>query len=212
MWGCEAAAAHLEGKQLRAAADHLRVPGYAGVTGGPLGLALVDFQLVRENPGEWDVAYMVIESLTAEVRRANEMQLLSAYQTALVSTAADAGQGAAGAAVPASYSLLECMSAYQASILTLWPLQIILVATGTLAEESGQRLMRLMNERLCAAMDDWQCGVWLDARLAHTTDGGKTYPALTRKQMQSVLPAAALDHLSLYGEAQVGRGCCRPKL
>ena len=62
--------------------------------------------------------------------------------------------------------LLQCFSAYQESILNLWPLQIILVVTGTLNSPDGAKLMRIMNERLCAAMDDWQCDAWLEMRLA----------------------------------------------
>ena len=141
------------------------------------------------------IRYFAVEPLSSATRADIECDLLVAYHAALLAQP--------GSRVPADYSLLQCFSAYQESILHLWPLQVVLVLTGTLASRDGAKLMRLMNERLCAATSDWQCDRWLDLRfnIAKGKNGPTLFPQLSLQQMFDVLPTRAQHKLIELGQA-----------
>lgn len=140
-----------------AALDHLtfthtdcRAENYLfGGSAGPDTVTMIDFQLSTRHMGSWDIANLVTGSLSPEVRRSCEMDLLRAYHDRVVSLGVQ------------DYTFDRCYLDYKRSLLQLCTAQVI---TSDLqgGNERGDVLLENLHLRPVIAAEEHNVGDLLD--------------------------------------------------
>jgi hypothetical protein len=148
----------------------------------------IDYQLVHRAPGETDVAYFLSLSLTTEVRRSNEIALLTAYWAHLVT---GNGSTSDGDVTAASYPFELCLANFQLALVYVSRTWLVGGTAMTDDSERGGLLLTANLARFFATFADWNTGPALRAMLAR----GSRQPTLV-EEARDVLPARVLAAIS----------------
>lgn len=122
---------------------------FFGAAGEPP-LTVVDWQISMALTGVYDVAYFLSQSVSVEVRRANERDLLRGYHAALL---AGGVQG---------YSLDQCLSDYRWALLFCIAYPVMGGGLGDVSNARGVALVEAMWERSSTAILDWDADALLN--------------------------------------------------
>lgn len=114
---------------------------FFGGAGAPL--TLIDWQIAGRGVGTYDVAYFMSQSLTPEVRRACEQDVLRRYHASLLE------RGVRG------YGFEQCLADYRRAVLFCFVYPVMAGGLGDLSNERGHALAAAMASRSAAAILDW---------------------------------------------------------
>ena len=118
---------------------------FAGGAAGPA-LTVIDWQIAGRGVGTFDVGYFMSQSLTPDVRRACEEDMLARYHAGLVA------RGVRG------YDLDQCRADYRRVLLFCLVYPVMAGGMGDLVNERGHALALAMARRSVAAILDWNAG------------------------------------------------------
>ena len=124
---------------------------FFGEPGGDLPLAVADWQILMKGNGAFDVAYLLAGSLTVEMRRRYEMELLRLYHRTLEA------HGVAG------YSFEACLDDYRLNIMLGWAWPVTAIGTLDTANDRGVALFHAWAERAMSAIVDLDAANMLPA-------------------------------------------------
>lgn len=113
-------------------------------------LTVVDWQISMQLPGAYDLAYFLSQSVSSEVRRATERDLLHGYHEALV------------AGGVRDYSLEQCLSDYRWALLFCFVYPVMGGGLGDVSTERGKALVEAMWQRSSTAILDWDADALLN--------------------------------------------------
>ncbi len=111
-------------------------------TDGPDHVGVLDWQIAMRGVGVGDVGYLLIQSMTADDRRAHERDLVEQWYDALCASLGRA---------PEDFTLADAWDGYRMSAATMTALPIIGGAQADLANERGVALVREMATRAFSA-------------------------------------------------------------
>lgn len=114
---------------------------FFGGSVGHDGVCLIDWQLTARHVGTYDLAYFLAESVSIEDRRANELDLIRHYHSALRANGVD------------SYSLEQCEDDYRSSMLNLLGISTVAASLDT-GDGRGDGLMEAIVTRSFTAAAD----------------------------------------------------------
>lgn len=123
---------------------------FGDVAGGG-GLAVADWQILMKGNGAFDIAYLLSGSLTVDMRRGHEMDLLRLYHRTLEAN------GVAG------YSFEDCFSDYRLNVMLGWAWPVTAIGTLDTANERGVALFNSWADRAMAAVIDLDAAAMLPA-------------------------------------------------
>ena len=141
-------------------------------------VTMIDFQLAKESPGEFDLTWMVTQGWPVDTRRQREMAVIEAYYTRMCELVPPTGPGqtngqAAGAASGGMDALeLVCVqySAQAAIILFQMGLTAKDAAAAIQSQEKNLKLITALYERLWAFIEDWNTLPIMSALLDNVDD------------------------------------------
>lgn len=107
-------------------------------------LVLVDWQGVIVSKGPQDLAYLLTQNVTIDIRRRHENELVHLYHDGLVA------HGVTG------YGFEECWDDYRLAALWLWEYAIVIAGTLDPANDRGVAFMAGLVERAAATITDLQ--------------------------------------------------------
>jgi hypothetical protein len=114
-------------------------------------LTVLDWQISLQAAGVYDVAYFLSQSVSVEVRRAVERDLLRGYHEALL------------AGGVRDYSLDQCLSDYRWALLFCFNYPVVGGGLGDISTVRGKALVEAMWERSSTAILDWDADALLNA-------------------------------------------------
>lgn len=123
---------------------------FFGSTDGGAPITLVDWQIIVQAPGTYDVGYMLSQSLDSADRKREEESLLREYHAELVANGVNA------------YPWERCWEDYRAIVLYCLVYPVFAGGAVEPANERGARLVEVLSERAFAAIRDLHCAELLD--------------------------------------------------
>ncbi|MXX53415.1 MAG: phosphotransferase, partial [Dehalococcoidia bacterium] len=115
-------------------------------------LAVVDWQVSGIGSGLYDVAYFLVSSVTTEVRRTVERELLEEYYEIVCSMGAS------------DFTFEECWNLYRSNVLGSLLVSVISCGRLDLAHDRSRRLVENGLVRSLAAIEDLDTGEFLPTR------------------------------------------------
>lgn len=117
---------------------------FFGNGSGQTPLTVVDWQIAIQSTGTYDVGYFISQSVSPELRREIELDLLRTYHDRLV----DMGVR--------HYSFADCIDDYRWTLMFCLCYPVMGGGLGDVANERGMALARAMTDRCVAAIRDWK--------------------------------------------------------
>lgn len=144
-------------------------------------LKIIDYQITRESPPGFDVCYFVYGSMTTDMRRRHEAELLQVYFDAMRRAGTD-------------LTMEELLLTYQHSIVTCLIMAVIAQKDANTQADRGKLLIKTFFDRLEDMIGDWMVLKAMPLRLEKMDDEGVT-SKYTRDELQGSLPPHALKLL-----------------
>jgi hypothetical protein len=142
---------------------------------GQTEMRVIDFQLVKEGFGASDLLYFMCSSLTAETRRAHELELFQLYhETMLAEGVTD-------------YTMADVLSEVVMALPALLLLVVIQCNDASPSEPGAQELVRITVERTWALMQDYDIAA--SAKRMYTAAAPLPPPRYTPADLATLLPA-----------------------